>query len=51
MDCLPKEDYSSQFLEERLEKIKDLFNTDYVLEAINFVKETGRILFNRRQGD
>jgi hypothetical protein len=51
MDCLPKEDYSSQFLEERLEKIKDLFNTDYVLEAINLVKETGRILFNRRQGD
>lgn len=32
---------NTEFLEEVLVKIKDLFITDYVLEAINLVKETG----------
>jgi hypothetical protein len=49
MDCLPQEDHPSQYLEERLDKIKVLFNTDYVLEAINLVKETGKILFNQEK--
>jgi hypothetical protein len=51
MDCLNKEDdQTSLFLEERMAKMKDLFNTDYVLEAINLMKETGKIIFISEKG-
>ena len=36
-----KENSEIEFLETRMEKIKDLFRNDYVLEAINLLKQTG----------
>lgn len=43
MDDIKKEDSKSQFLEERLRQIEELFKTDYILDAINLVKATGSI--------
>ena len=44
MNFTIQEENKSDYLEERMCKIKDLFNNDFVLEAINLVKETGMII-------
>jgi hypothetical protein len=41
MNGSPQDENKTNFLEERLGRIKELFTTDYILEAIDLVKQTG----------
>lgn len=43
MNFESQEKTQAEFLEQRMGKIKDLFCNDYVMEAINLVRDTGLI--------